>query len=72
MSLFHSDHPWIGWDVEDGVTGRRGILRAIAPDGDSLRPAAWLLPHGGGIEWTTDPAALANPVPPAPDARPAP
>jgi len=63
VNLLHCAHPWIGRDVEDTVTGKRGTLRAIAPDGDKPRPVAWLLPPGGGTEWTTDPKALANPAP---------
>jgi hypothetical protein len=61
--MLHRDHPWLGRTVEDTTTGRRGILRAIAPDGDRPQPVAWLLPEGGGTEWTTDPDALANPAP---------
>ncbi|WP_435059574.1 hypothetical protein [Streptomyces sp. bgisy060] len=72
MSLLHQDHPWIGREVEDTATGRRGTLRAIAPD-DGVRPRlmAWLQPPGGGIEWTTDPDALDNPAPITPDTLPA-
>lgn len=70
IGLLHRDHPWIGREVEDAATGRRGILRAIAPDGDRPRPVAWLLPAGGGTEWTTDPGALANPAPLTPDTHP--
>ncbi|GDY80098.1 hypothetical protein SAV31267_095830 [Streptomyces avermitilis] len=47
-----------------------GVLRAIAPDGDRPRPVAWLLPAGGGMEWTTDPGALANPAPLTADMHP--
>lgn len=65
-SLLHDDHPWIGRNVEDTATGRRGILRAIAPDGAEPRPMAWLLSEGG-TEWTTDPGSLANPAPIAPE-----
>ncbi|MFD7444047.1 hypothetical protein [Streptomyces sp. NPDC059909] len=48
------------------MTGRTGILRAVAPDGDKPRPVAWLAPEGGGVEWTTDPGAVtpAGPVTP--------
>lgn len=66
-SLLHRDHPWIGRNVEDTATGRRGILRAIAPDGNKPGPVAWLLPEGGGTEWTTDPGSLANPAPTTPE-----
>lgn len=67
--LLHCDHKWLGREVEDTETGRRGILRAIAPDVDRPRPVAWLMPQGGGMEWTTDPGALAHPAPRTPDAR---
>jgi hypothetical protein len=66
-ALLHRNHPWIGREVEDTATGRRGTLCAIAPDGDKPRPMAWLRPPGGGMEWTTDPASLANPAPITPD-----
>jgi hypothetical protein len=69
-SLLHRDHPWIGREVEDTATGRRGTLRAIAPDGDKPRPVAWLMPEGGGTEWTTDPDSLDNPAPVTPDTHP--
>ncbi|WP_327332915.1 hypothetical protein [Streptomyces anulatus] len=59
--LLHRDHPWLGWSVEDTATQRRGLLRAIAPDGDKPVPVAWLLPVGGGLEWTTAPGVLARP-----------
>ncbi|MFF7558290.1 hypothetical protein ACFZA9_35960 [Streptomyces olivaceus] len=68
-SLLHREHPWIGQEVEDTATGRRGILRAVAPDGDRPRPVAWLLPAGGGMEWTTDPSTLVHPVPTSPGTR---
>ncbi|MGW2952853.1 hypothetical protein [Streptomyces eurythermus] len=68
--LLHHSHPWTGREVEDTLTGRRGILRALAPDGDSPRPVAWLRPPGGGTEWTTGPEALANPAPITPHTRP--
>lgn len=69
-SLLHQDHPWIGRNVEDTATGRRGILRAIAPDDGKPHPVAWLMPDGGGTEWTTSPSMLANPAPITPDAHP--
>ncbi|OKJ19409.1 hypothetical protein AMK23_34570 [Streptomyces sp. CB02130] len=59
--LLHRDHPWLGRSVEDTRTQRRGMLRAIAPDGDKPTPVAWLLPVGGGMEWTTAPENLARP-----------
>lgn len=65
--MLHDDHPWLGREVEDTKTGRRGTLRAIAPEGTKARPVAWLIPSGGGMEWTTDPTALANPAPITPD-----
>ncbi|MER6734619.1 hypothetical protein [Streptomyces puniciscabiei] len=55
--------------MTDTVTGRRGILRAIAPD-TGPHPVAWLVPVGGGVEWTTQPAALADPAPLTPDTHP--
>ncbi|MBX7555382.1 hypothetical protein K1Y78_47705 [Streptomyces sp. tea 10] len=67
MSLLHRDHRWLGRVVEDTATGRRGTLRAIAPEGTSPCPVAWLLPEGGGTEWTTDPDALDKPAPITPD-----
>lgn len=65
--LQHRDHKWLGREVEDTATGRRGILRAIAPDVNKPRPVAWLQPEGGGTEWTTEPGSLANPAPLTPD-----
>ncbi|MFF6888723.1 hypothetical protein ACFY9F_36735 [Streptomyces sp. NPDC012421] len=64
-SFLHQAHRWLGREVEDTVTGRRGILTAVAPEGADprARPLAWLRPLGGGTEWTTFPAALANPSP---------
>ncbi|MEU5445811.1 hypothetical protein [Streptomyces griseofuscus] len=71
-ALLHSEHPWIGREVTDTATGRRGILRALAPEGDIVpAPVAWLRPVGGGREWTTDPGALADPAPITPRTRPA-
>ncbi|MFE1348501.1 hypothetical protein [Streptomyces sp. NPDC058757] len=61
-SFLHHPHPWLGCEVEDTTTGRRGILRAIAPEDDAPYPKAWLLPAGGGTEWTTDVSALAEPA----------
>ncbi|MFB7032205.1 MULTISPECIES: hypothetical protein [unclassified Streptomyces] len=62
LSFLHREHCWIGREVEDTATGRRGILHAIAPDTDENTPVAWLRPIGGGTEWTTYPTALANPA----------
>ncbi|MER6332625.1 hypothetical protein ABT298_25515 [Streptomyces sp. NPDC001034] len=70
-ALLHRAHPWIGRTVEDTATGCRGILWALAPDGDDPRPVAWLSPLGGGREWTTEPDALADPAPITPESRPA-
>ncbi|MFC9259330.1 hypothetical protein ACFRFJ_21235 [Streptomyces hydrogenans] len=69
-SMLHRPHRWIGREVEDTATGRRGVLTAIAPDTDDSRPMAWLRPAGGGTEWTTDPAALARPTPVTPSTHP--
>ncbi|MEU5163837.1 hypothetical protein AB0G74_30075 [Streptomyces sp. NPDC020875] len=72
MSLLHHDHPWLGLDVEDTAIGRRGTLRAIAPDSDQRsRVVAWLHPPGGGTEWTTDPDSLTDLAPVTPGTRPA-
>lgn len=69
--LGHYEHPWLGREVVDTATGRRGILRAVAPEADEVRlepgvalarlkgkPVAWLQPVGGGVEWTTARTAL--------------
>ncbi|AKN75016.1 hypothetical protein QR97_39770 [Streptomyces sp. PBH53] len=71
-SLLHHAHPWIGRTVEDTATGRRGVLRAVAPDPETSRPVAWLAPAGGGTEWTTALGAVANPAPITPDTHPRP
>ncbi|MGW4781464.1 hypothetical protein ACWEPA_33000 [Streptomyces filamentosus] len=70
-SFLHQKHRWLGREVEDTVTGRRGILTAVAPDpaDPRARPLAWLRPLGGGTEWTTTPAALASPSPLTPARR---
>ncbi|MFD4376804.1 hypothetical protein [Streptomyces sp. NPDC058486] len=70
-SLLHHLHPWLGRDVEDTATSRRGILRAVTPEGDDPCPRAWLLPAGGGTEWTTEVSALANPASINPTTHPA-
>ncbi|MFF8911673.1 hypothetical protein [Streptomyces olivaceoviridis] len=62
-ALLHRRHPWIGRAVLDNETGRRGILRAVAPLPESTRPVAWLRPSGGGREWTTSLGALSDPAP---------
>jgi hypothetical protein len=65
----HRDHRWIGREVTDTATGRRGVLRAIAPD-SGVHPVAWLVPVDGGVEWTTQPGALDDPAPVTPDTHP--
>jgi hypothetical protein len=66
----HRSHPWLGHLVTDSATGRRGILRAIAPEGTASTPVAWLAPRRGGIEWTTAPENLADPAPITPAGHP--
>ncbi|MEU9476146.1 hypothetical protein [Streptomyces sp. NPDC048191] len=61
--LMHRSHPWLGHLVTDSATGRRGILRAIAPEDTGPAPVAWLAPRRGGIEWTTAPENLTDPTP---------
>ncbi|MEU3862907.1 hypothetical protein AB0F03_37450 [Streptomyces sp. NPDC028722] len=68
--MLHDDHPWVGREVEDTASGRRGILRAVAPEGDPPRAVAWLRPAGGGTEWTTAVSALANPALIKPETHP--
>lgn len=68
--LMHRSHPWLGHLVTDSATGRRGILRAIAPEGTAPAPVAWLAPRRGGIEWTTAPENLTDPTPITPADRP--
>lgn len=70
LGLGHFDHPLLGRLVVDHAHDDRiGILRAIAPDvrrpdmGAVLRIpdtplVAWLAPKSGGLEWSTDPAAI--------------
>ncbi|WP_433892462.1 hypothetical protein [Streptomyces sp. CA-111067] len=56
----------VGATVRDLATGRVGILRAFMDPGDPygnvprLRTGmlAYLIPAGGGVEWTTDPDRL--------------
>lgn len=57
-SMLHEPHRLIGRLVRDTLSGRIGLLRAIAPDGDAPEPAAWLIPEGGGTEWTTPPQSI--------------
>ncbi|WP_031087950.1 hypothetical protein [Streptomyces sp. NRRL S-1831] len=56
--MLHEPHRLIGRPVRDTVSGRTGVLRAIAPDGDAPNPVAWLSPAGGGKEWTAPPQAI--------------
>ncbi|MEU9440794.1 hypothetical protein AB0D42_07675 [Streptomyces sp. NPDC048304] len=67
--LMHRSHPWLGQLVTDSASGRRGILRALAPEGTALTPVAWLAPPRGGIEWTTAPENLTDPMPITPAGR---
>lgn len=63
LGLGHRPHPLLGHTVMDTATGRTGVLRALAPDPTTDGTAAlraWLAPHGGGPEWTTDPEAIAE------------
>ncbi|MEU1266692.1 hypothetical protein ABZ473_32440 [Streptomyces cellulosae] len=66
MSMLHKPHRLIGRLVRDTLSGRIGVLRAIAPDGDTTEPAAWLIPEGGGTEWTTTPRSIEPVVLPGP------
>lgn len=66
----HHDHPWIGRDVEDTASGRRGILRAIAPDVDQPHLVAWLRPPAAGLSGPPTRGRLANPAPLTPDTNP--
>lgn len=56
--MMHHTHPLLGRLVRDTASGRSGVLQAIAPDGDTPQPVAWLRPPGGGTEWTTSLRAL--------------
>jgi hypothetical protein len=64
VSMLHHLHPLLGKPVVDTKTGRVGILRAVCPE--TFDPAAhrhgplraWLIPVGGGQEWTTEPDAV--------------
>ncbi|MER6847034.1 hypothetical protein AB0A81_26500 [Streptomyces flaveolus] len=66
--MLHHTHPLLGRPVLDTASGRTGVLQAIAPDGDTPQPVAWLRPEGGGTEWTTSLRAI-EPVT-APDPPP--
>jgi hypothetical protein len=63
--------PVVGRLVYGAVPGRTGVRRAFAPDGDVPKPVAWLVPSGGGIEWTTPVRAIEPVTVPTPD-RPSP
>ncbi|MEW2079946.1 hypothetical protein AB0941_41605 [Streptomyces sp. NPDC013433] len=63
----HEKHRLLGRLVRDTATGRTGVLRAVAPDGDAPTPVAWLIPAGGGIEWTTPVGAIEPVTVPTPD-----
>ncbi|WP_243762187.1 hypothetical protein [Streptomyces sp. Tu 3180] len=65
--MLHERHRLLGRLVRDTVSGRTGVLRAVAPDGDAPKPVAWLIPRGGGIEWTTPLRAIEPVTAPAPD-----
>lgn len=71
LGLGHERHPLLGKLVVDRASGREGVLRAICPEPEApaawmspaLRPGsgprmAWLVPAGGGVEWTTAPDAI--------------
>ncbi|MEU8653645.1 hypothetical protein [Streptomyces sp. NPDC048737] len=66
--MLHERPRLIGRLVRDAVSGRTGVLRAVAPDGDAAQPVAWLMSAGSGIEWTT-PLRAIQPVTPG---RPSP
>ncbi|WP_367137069.1 MULTISPECIES: hypothetical protein [Streptomyces] len=55
LGLGHQEHPLIGRLVLDSVTGRMGILRAVAPEDNGhgqWTVRGWLAPPAGGREWT--------------------
>lgn len=59
VGLGHHEHPWIGLEVVDAASGRTGLLRAVCPEPNGKgAPVAWLLPPGGGMEWTTHLGAI--------------
>jgi hypothetical protein len=64
LGLGHFDHPLIGKTVEDATTGRAGTLRAvmettlITGHGRRVECLAYVLPPGGGLEWTTSPSNI--------------
>ncbi|MFW6690877.1 hypothetical protein [Streptomyces sp. MAR4 CNX-425] len=71
LGLGHERHPLLGKLVLDRTSGRTGVLRAICPEPETRSawsaPAprqtagprmAWLVPVGGGVEWTTAPEAI--------------
>ena len=60
----HISHPLIGRRVEDVASGRVGTLRAVVDTsvpthtGSRVVRLAYLLPAGGGVEWTAAPSNL--------------
>ncbi|WP_181788956.1 hypothetical protein [Streptomyces phytophilus] len=71
LGLGHERHPLLGKLVLDRTSGRTGVLRAICPEPETHRVwstpvlrqvagprMAWLVPVGGGVEWTTTPDAI--------------
>lgn len=66
-SMLHDRHRLLGRLVRDTASGRTGVLRAVDPDGDAPKPVAWLIPEGGGIEWTTPLRAIEPVTAPTPD-----
>ncbi|WP_042424497.1 hypothetical protein [Streptacidiphilus anmyonensis] len=63
-SFGHHRHPLLGRTVEDTATGRTGTLRAvmdtqlIGNHGTRTVKLAYVLPPGGGVEWTTEPGNI--------------
>ncbi|MGW4149292.1 hypothetical protein [Streptomyces albogriseolus] len=68
-SMLHQRHRLIGRLVRDTLSRQIGVLRAIAPDGDAPEPVAWLIPEGGGTEWTTTPRSIEPVALPGPGPR---
>ncbi|MFI8194117.1 hypothetical protein ACIF8T_36165 [Streptomyces sp. NPDC085946] len=66
-SMLHDRHRLLGHLASGTVSGRTGVLRGVAPEGDAPKPVAWLLPAGGGIEWTTPIRAIEPVTAPTPD-----
>ncbi|CAM5651550.1 hypothetical protein [Streptomyces griseomycini] len=70
MSMLHDRHRLIGRLVRGTVSGRTGVPRAVATDGDTPKPVAWLIPEGGGTEWTTPLRAIEPVTVPTPSRPP--